>query len=76
VGSETLLVQAVTPDSNSVSSAIVKALDAREADSNVVPIFVYDEKDRWQSDAFGMLELGGRATAFARLSDADFLKAA
>lgn len=56
----TYLVQAVSPDSTSISAAIVKGLDAQEAEhGNVVPIFAYDPSEKWLSGALGMLNLGG-----------------
>jgi hypothetical protein len=60
VDDRTYLVQSVNPDPQSVSSAIVKGLDARQAEqSNVVPIFAYDPADKWPSGSLGMLDLGG-----------------
>jgi hypothetical protein len=60
IDDSTYLVQSVNPDPQSVSAAIVKGLDAREAEqSNVVPIFAYDPQDKWMSGSLGMLDLGG-----------------
>ena len=59
-----VLLQAVSPDQSSVSAAIVKGIDAKEAPgSNVVPLFVYDPADHWQSGTLGMLDFGGRGIA-------------
>jgi len=60
-GDHLILVQSVSPESSSISSAIVKALDAKAAEgSNVVPILVFDQNEHWNSGSLGMLEIGGR----------------
>ena len=60
VDDQTYLVQSVSPDAQSISSAIVKGLDAKQSDqSNVVPIFAYDPAEKWLSGSLGMLDLGG-----------------
>ncbi|WP_294189031.1 hypothetical protein [uncultured Sphingomonas sp.] len=62
LGDRLILLQAVTPDSSSIASAIMKGLDAKEAPgSNVVPLFVFDPADRWQSGSLSMLDFGGTA---------------
>lgn len=77
VGEQIILVQAVTPDSSSVSSAIVKGLDAKQAEgSNVVPLFVYDPEDRWPSDTLSMLQLGGVGVSIGSLGHSDLPVAA
>lgn len=64
IGGQMVLLQAVSPDQSSVSAAIVKGIDAKEAPgSNVVPLFVYDPADHWQSGTLGMLDFGGRGIA-------------
>jgi hypothetical protein len=65
----TFLVEAVTPDQASVSSAIVKGIDASQAPgANVVPLFVYDPTDSWKSGALNMLAFGGTGVSIERIS--------
>lgn len=57
---ETVVVQTVTPDSSSISSAIVKGLDARAApNAKVRPVLVYDAGDHWSGENLAMLAYGG-----------------
>lgn len=57
---ETVVVQTVTPDSSSISSAIVKGLDARAApNTKVRPVLVYDADDHWSGENLAMLAYGG-----------------
>lgn len=77
VQDRTYLVQSVIPDPSSVSSAIVKGLDAREAEqSNVVAIFAYDPADKWPSGSLGMLDLGGFGMTVEALKRGDLPLAA
>ena len=63
-----MLVQAVSPDMSSVSSAVLKALDAKQAPNvRVRPILVFDRKAGWNSSELNMLELGGEGMEFERL---------
>lgn len=77
LGEQTVLIQAVTPDPSSVAAAIVKGMDAREAPgANVVPLFVYDPMDHWQSGTLSMLDFGGRGVSIASLGTMDLPLAA
>lgn len=68
VDGETFLVQSVTPDMSSVSSAVLKAIDAKEApDVNVRPILVFDRNAGWNSGELNMLEFGGTGMELARI---------
>jgi hypothetical protein len=59
-GDQVVLVDAVTPDMTSVSSAIVKAMDVLQADgAKARPILVYDSADGWKSDMLNLLEISG-----------------
>lgn len=72
-----ILVEAVTPDITSISSAIVKSMDATNADrGRARPILVYDRDDEWNSADLGLLSDHGKAVAFDRLTQADWLLAA
>ncbi len=60
VQDRTYRVQSVIPDPSSVSSAIVKGLDARDAEqSNGVAIFAYDPSDKLPPGSLGILHFGG-----------------
>ena len=68
VEGETFLVQAVSPDRASISAAIVKAIDAREAPGgNVHPIFVFDPHAEWKAGDLNMLEFGGVSMEVGRI---------
>jgi hypothetical protein len=70
VEGKTVLIEAVTPDSASVSAAIVKGLDASQAPgANVIPLFVYDPSDEWKSGSLNMLQFGGTGISIDRISE-------
>jgi len=64
---ETVVVQTVTPYGSSISSAIVKGLDARKApNSKIRPILVYDAEDHWSGENLAMLAYGGEPISSVR----------
>ncbi len=70
IDDKTYVVEAVTPDQTSIASAVVKGLDAQKADDNqkiIIPVYVIDEDDDWQSENLNLLSLGGRHMTFDRL---------
>jgi hypothetical protein len=71
-----VLIDAVTPEPSSINSAIVKAIDARQANSNVVSLFVFDPEDDWPSASLSMLQLGGRSVELSSIANGPNLLAA
>lgn len=71
-----VLIDAVTPEAASINSAIVKAIDARQANSNVISLFVYDALDDWPSGSLSMLALGGRSVELSSIATGPDLLAA
>lgn len=70
IDGKTFVVEAVTPEQNSISSAVVKGLDAQKTDEHkrmVVPVFVIDRDDDWESDSLNLLSLGGSHMSYDRL---------
>ena len=64
---ETVVVQTVRPDSSSISSAIVKGLDAKASPSSTVrPVLVYDADDQWSGENLAMLAYGGEPISAER----------
>ncbi len=73
---KTVLLQSVNPEQSSISSAIVKGLDATASgESNVVPIFVFDPADEWSSGSLNMLALGGRQVEIGAIQRGELLAA-
>jgi hypothetical protein len=70
IDDKTFVVEAVTPDQTSISTAVLKGLDAGKTEDHhrkIVPLFVIDEDDDWQSGNLNLLSLGGRHMSFDRL---------
>jgi hypothetical protein len=65
-----LVIDAVVPDMNSISSAIVSHLDLRQSErSDIEQRIVYDETDSWASSDIQLLSAGARPVAFGHLNE-------
>ena len=77
IDGETVLVEAVVPESAAINAAIVKALDVAGSDTiKARSVFVYDPLARWKSGQLSLLNLGGQPIEADRLNSATPLLAA
>ncbi|USA40247.1 hypothetical protein NCF86_03575 [Pelagerythrobacter marinus] len=74
---ETVLVQSVTPDSASVNAAIVKSLDALDAEEGRAhPVLVFEEGPGWKSDLMNLLAMSrAKPISLAAVNDGALLAA-
>lgn len=62
-----LVFDAVVPDQNSISSAVVRHLDVAQAgDEGVVQRIVYDDRVQWKSSDINLLKMGATALPFSQ----------
>jgi hypothetical protein len=65
-----LILNAVTPDMNSINSAVVAHLDVREAKlPSVVQRIVYDDEEKWRAEDLSLLSIGAPAIPFSRAKE-------